>query len=79
MLPKDYVGIYPFMICYVDGSGKFARKSYACISDHKTHDNYAVQFFETLMNTTSVMNFYFGTKSSISVMAQQHNIRTSKS
>ena len=58
MLPKDSIGIicrqqyiYPFMIHYVDGSGKLTHKSYACISDHKTHDiitvySFLKQFYE---------------------------------
>ena len=33
------------MIYYVDGSGKLAHKSYACISDHKTHDTIMVYSF----------------------------------
>ena len=44
--------IHPFVIYYVDGSGKLAHKYYACISDHKIHktiDNYRVQLFETLL------------------------------
>ena len=34
--------IHPFVIYYVDRSGKLAHKSYACISDHKTHDTITV-------------------------------------
>ena len=37
--------IHPFVIWYVDGSGKLAHKSYACISDHKTHDTITVYSF----------------------------------
>ena len=37
--------IHPFVIYYVDGSGKLADKSYACISDHKTHGTITVYSF----------------------------------
>ena len=37
--------IHPFVIYYVDGSGKLAHKSYLCISDHKTHDTITVYRF----------------------------------
>ena len=37
--------IHPFVIYYVDGSGKIAHKSYACISDHKTHNTVTVFSF----------------------------------
>ena len=51
--------IHPFVIYYVDGSGKLAHKSYVCVSDHKTHDTISVcSFFKLFMNTTSVSNFH---------------------
>ena len=37
--------IHPFVIYYVDRSGKLAHKSYACISDRKTHDTITVYSF----------------------------------
>ena len=37
--------IHPFVIYYVDGSGKLSHKSYAYISDHKTHDTITVYSF----------------------------------
>ena len=37
--------IHPFVIYYVDGSGKLAHKYYACISDHKIHKTITVYSF----------------------------------
>ena len=37
--------IHPFVIYYVDESGKLVHKSYACISDYKTHDTIMVYSF----------------------------------
>ena len=37
--------IHPFVIYYVDGSGKLSHKSFAYISDHKTHDTITVYSF----------------------------------
>ena len=37
--------IHTFAIYYEDGSGKLAHKSYACISDQKTHDTITVYNF----------------------------------
>ena len=37
--------IHPLVIYYVDGSGKLAHKSYACISDLKTHDTIMMHSF----------------------------------
>ena len=50
MLPKDSIGVihrqqYTLSWYYVDGSGKFAHKSYACISDHKTYNTIMVYSF----------------------------------
>ena len=42
---NSQASIYPFVIYYVNGSGKFARRSYACLSDHKTHDAIMVYSF----------------------------------
>ena len=42
---SSQVTIHSFVIYYVDGSGKLAHKSYACISDHKTHDTIMVYSF----------------------------------
>ena len=44
---NSQTAIHPFVIYYVDRSSKLAHKSYACISDHKTHDTVTVYFFET--------------------------------
>ena len=37
--------IHLFMIYYVDGSGKLAHKSYACINDHKIRNTITVYSF----------------------------------
>ena len=37
--------IHPFVIYYVDGSGKLAHKSYAYINDRKTRDSITVYSF----------------------------------
>ena len=37
--------IHSFIIYYVDRSGKLVHKSYACVSDHKTHDTIMVYSF----------------------------------
>ena len=71
--------IHPFMIYYVDGSGKLAHKSYVCINDHKTHGTITVYSFLKHSHERYVSKeFLFCTKCSISVMGHQHNIRTSK-
>ena len=42
---NSWATIQPFVIYYVDGSGKLAHKSYVYISDHKTHDTIMVYSF----------------------------------
>ena len=56
------------MIYYVDGCGKLPHKSYACVSDHKTHETITVYNFLKHFYEHNVSNefpflhkiFYFG-------------------
>ena len=76
MLPKDFnntPALHPFVIYYVDGSGKLAHKSYAKETTRHMTQLQCTVFWNTFMNTLLVTNFQFCTKSSITVMAQQHN------